>query len=295
MGKATWHLKEATNGEAGGNNTTPPARRMVGTPRSGNRRSKENAKPIESVVFVPMTPGSKLQKLLQKQDDKFSQLHGSNRWRYVERVGAKLKDALGRTNPWGGQPCPREECWPCRNPEGKGMGDCQAESVVYRIECKECKEVGITVEYIGESSMTLHTRSQEHLRDLRSRKEDSTLWLHCQEAHEGMEVEFEIGLVRKHRTPFGRQTHEQVAISTSKCQFTLNRKDDWNSSKLPRLVVEVRGEVVVEEGEKGAKRGGAKKNPWKSRTRGRKSRPIRGQTPCQVLERKPWDLGLTKR
>ena len=76
-----------------------------------------------------------------------------------------------------------------------------------------------------------------------------------------MEVEFVVELVRKHKTPFGRQTHEQVAISTSKCDYTLNRKDDWNSSKLPRLVVEIRGEVMVEEGGKGAKRGSRPKEP----------------------------------
>ena len=41
------------------------------------------------------------------------------------------------------------------------------------------------------------------------------------------------------------------------CDYTLNKKDDWNSSRLPRLIVEVRGELVEEGGKKGAKKRGA--------------------------------------
>ena len=76
------------------------------------------------------------------------------------------------------------------------------------------------------------------------------MWLHCKEAHGGEIVEFTSKLIRRHRTPLTRQVHEFVAISKSKCKFTLNRKDDWNACKSPRLVVEVSGVVVDEKGPK---------------------------------------------
>ena len=54
-------------------------------------------------------------------------------------------------------------------------------------------------------------------------------------------AEFKAYLVRRHRTAaMNRQVHEMVAISVSKCDYTLNRRDDWNCSRNPRLVVEVR-------------------------------------------------------
>ena len=99
-------------------------------------------------------------------------------------------------------------------------------------------------------------RTSEHQEGLRTQNKDSTLWQHCLEAHEGRTVEFRAVLIRKHRTALTRQIHEMVAISVSKSDYTLNRRDDWNSARNPRLVVEVRGEIVQEEGEKGAKRGG---------------------------------------
>ena len=109
IGKATWQLKRP-NGEAGGNNINPPAGRMVGTPAQtrGQRKEHENEQNIEAVVFVPITPGSKLQRALQALDDRFSRLHRIGRWRYVERSGTKVKDSLGKTNPWGGS-VPKEE------------------------------------------------------------------------------------------------------------------------------------------------------------------------------------------
>ena len=82
----------------------------------------------------------------------------------------------------------------------------------------------------------------------------------------GEKVGFTVKLIRKHKTAFGRQTHEIVAISTSVCDYTLNKKDDWNSSRLPRLIVEVRGELVEEGGRKGPRKGELpSKNPLKAR------------------------------
>ena len=108
--------------------------------------------------------------------------------------------------------CPRKNCWPCENKEGRGMMDCQSESVVYRVTCNQCKEDGVVTEYLGETSRSMHQRAMEHQRNLKNRKEDSTLWLHCEEAHNSLEVGFTIALVRKHKTPLTRQTHEMVEM-----------------------------------------------------------------------------------
>ena len=42
---------------------------------------------------------------------------------------------------------------------------------------------GVVAHYKGKSSMTIHTRGQEHLRQLKSKKFYFPLWSHCQEHH----------------------------------------------------------------------------------------------------------------
>ena len=131
-----------------------------------------------------MTPGSQLQRKLQLLDDQFCKLHRTKRWKFVEKVGKKVKDVLGKANPWAGAKCHRADCWPCKE-EGQGMEICQAESVVYKLSCKECEKDEIAVEYIGESSRSMYQRTVEHQEGLRTRNKDSTLWQHCLEAHGG--------------------------------------------------------------------------------------------------------------
>ena len=88
---------------------------------------KRNAE-TEAIMFVPSTPGSKLCRLLQEAEDRFSKLARLPRVKMVERGGKQLSAILCRSDPWTGRKCSREECFPC----GSMIGPKES-----RIECTD--------------------------------------------------------------------------------------------------------------------------------------------------------------
>ena len=67
-------------------------------------------KEVETVIFVPSTPGSKLKEILQAQDNMITQAMGSPKVRCSERAGVTVMEELGSNNPWSNE-------W-FRNPAG---------------------------------------------------------------------------------------------------------------------------------------------------------------------------------
>ena len=117
---------------------------------------------------MPHTPQSALARRIQKEEDKISKALKLPRVKIVERGGKTLMDMLARPNPWASQPCGREGCWVCKTEEGqKSSGKCNKEGIVYRIQCMTCKELGVTADYIGESSRSAYQQGKEHARDIR--------------------------------------------------------------------------------------------------------------------------------
>ena len=49
-------------------------------------------------------------------------------------------------------------------------------NVVYKINCNDC-----TSEYIGETGINLHTRLEEHMKDIRIEKENSLVYQHSRD------------------------------------------------------------------------------------------------------------------
>ena len=83
------------------------------------------------------------------------------------------------------------------------------------------------------------------------------LWEHAREDHEGeMRREwFKMTMVKKHQTALQRQIREALAIEGSGADVILNKKCEWNGSRIPRLRVEVGVKLDEEDrDEKGAKR-----------------------------------------
>ena len=80
----------------------------------------------DGVVFIPHTDGSALQRIIQVEDDKFTELMKLPRSRYVERAGMTLCDILVKKNTWyqlwGG--CGRADCYICLSNGGKGTKCC---------------------------------------------------------------------------------------------------------------------------------------------------------------------------
>ena len=119
-------------------------------------------KTVETIVFVPTTPGSRLRISLQDADDKLVSSINSPSVQFVERGGPILMETVGNNNPdskeWY---CGRIDCAPCQggeqlgaeaeeqslkiaedqdvitfNPEDKRtLPSCTGEGIDYSIEC----------------------------------------------------------------------------------------------------------------------------------------------------------------
>ena len=101
----------------------------------------------------------------------------------IERVGVTLKNLLVRNNPWSGQNCPRSDCLPCASDKDKGYS-CSRRSATYKTSCKLCLAQGRKVDYIGETSNSLHERAAQHLK-AKSKDKEGHMFNHIQEAHPG--------------------------------------------------------------------------------------------------------------
>ena len=57
------------------------------------------------------------------------------RFKIVERRGVTLEEKLRKSNPWAGERCGRDNCFPCQTDES---GDCWREGVSYPLVCEQC-------------------------------------------------------------------------------------------------------------------------------------------------------------
>ena len=148
-----------------------------------------------TVVFVPSTRGSILIRSLKEDEDMMAGVTGF-RVKYQEAGGSILANAFNK-NLGSGKSCGRDDCPPCRKPEGRGS--CKARSIVYESKCVICNpatshEEGDEIQpsgrpqvpregiYLGEMSRSLHERALEHERDARAFSAKSHIvkhWIFC--------------------------------------------------------------------------------------------------------------------
>ena len=149
----------------------------------------------------------------------------------------------------------REECLPCRKPEGRE--NCKARNIVYESKCKVCNPTTSLAEdghddqpagrvqtsregiYVGESSRSLHERALEHVRDAQSFSAKSHIVKHWMNSHPSLpeppEVEFSVtGMFRDCLT---RQISEALRINLSK-DMLLNSKGEYGGNSVSRLTVQ---------------------------------------------------------
>ena len=107
---------------------------------------------------------------------------------------------------------------------GNKGGNCRTNEVVYQITCKECNDV-----YIGESSRNAHTRSKEHVEDLRRMLEGSVLRKHELKKHGGKQVEFEMKVLCSFQhDPLARQCAEAHEINKIEPEKRINSKTEYH-------------------------------------------------------------------
>ena len=130
-----------------------------------------------SVLFVPKTGGSVLQKRLQQLEPGLSAISGE-RVRYVERTGVTMKQMLHRNNPWAGAPCYKaDSCLSCAS--DKDIKDnCSKRSILYEVHCRVCRQQAeldkaagkdwVDYIYVGQTSESCFVRGNSHMTDMKA-------------------------------------------------------------------------------------------------------------------------------
>ena len=130
----------------------------------------------------------------------------------IERGGVKVKDILGRKNPWAPSTCSRQYCMICSSMDKKEgtPTTCSQEGVCYMISCDQCKAAGVVTRYYGESSRTPYLRGKEHLKGQAKKLEENPLAKHDALHHQDTACSYSMRILRHHKAPLGRQVHESV-------------------------------------------------------------------------------------
>ena len=165
--------------------------------------------------------------------------------------------------------CGRGGCFVCRSEKG-GSGKCMKDSVLYSIICEECKRQNVESEYWGETGRDCYTRGGEHLTGIREQREDNPMWKHVWDKHdgEGEEKMFSMRMEQGFRKPLARQIREGVEIDCSK-NTLMNSKSEWNSARIPRIIIE-EGERQEEDETSGLGRQGGEKKMSERQTKTKK-------------------------
>jgi len=184
---------------------------------------------FESVLFVPGTPNGELKRMCQK-----TILDNGFMIKVVEKNGTKLKHFLQKSNPFSGDRCNRNDCFPCNS---GSKGNCQKESITYKIKCgnEMCEQHNI---YNGETSYNGYTRGKEHLDDLRRKNPKCALWRHCLEIHKGEPQTFEMKIEQHFKNDaMLRQVSEAVNIANTPTVSIMNTRSEWNMPRVPHAQI----------------------------------------------------------
>ena len=156
----------------------------------------------ESVLFVPATPESELQKKMQEQLNR-----SKIKMKVIEKSGTKVQRMLQKNDPFSRKTCTQQEkCMVC---SGNNPGGCRDNGVTYRINCEE----DCSYEYTGQTHHNGFTRGEWHLQEFRQQHTKSALWKHCANVHNGDQRKFTMTIVDRSRNdPAKRQILESVRM-----------------------------------------------------------------------------------
>ena len=227
---------------------------------------KEESAPL---ILDPVA-GDMLERM-KLECENFEKVHGIH-VPVVQRAGISVK-ADAKPEPLRKPGCEREDCMICKS-QDKKKGDCQKNSVTYKITCNTCLQAGRVTTYEGETGRNAFVRGLEHQQDLRRKSEKSPLWKHCVLEHSSQEADFLMEVIKHHPSSLGRQVHEAVRISRTAAEIILNSKSEFHQAPLIRVVAT---SGLQEEQSRASSQGvgvGARSRPAVRRTRGR-GRPRR--------------------
>ena len=134
---------------------------------------KKGKSKYRSVIFVPATPNSKL----QKQYKKVIKEHKIN-IKVIEKAGKQIKTTLQTSDPFKQSTCQDPDFSPCKTNKSGKPTNCRKDGIIYQITCNKCPAV-----YIGESSRNGNSRGREHINDYETEKDCSIMQRHTQSHH----------------------------------------------------------------------------------------------------------------
>ena len=184
--KESWYRDEESH-EAGDDETTRKGPWVKLKKVSRRPARKPQRIKTTTVMFIPSTRGGVLLRLMQDNEERLAPIT-QFRIRYLEAGGRKLGEFFS-TDLGRGLHCGRQECH-CCNTGGENRPNCKSQSILYESVCELCKDEDTTSTeepsnpegemktgkecgkvdsrrgvYYGETSRSLHERSQEHLKD----------------------------------------------------------------------------------------------------------------------------------
>ena len=183
----------------------------------------------DSVMFIPATPKSELQKLYQEEIKK-RRLN----IKVVEKSGTKVKHLFQRNGILNDKQCGKD-CFVCNTTE---KGNCMNSGIVYHIECNHEHEEGTYV-YRGRTMKNGYSRGKEHIDSYKNKHKDSVMWRHCVEKHEGTEQEFSMKIIDNHKDDAMKvQITEALRIRELDEELRMNMRNEWNVIRLPEVNIQ---------------------------------------------------------
>ena len=203
-----------------------------------------------ATLMVPWTPNSSLARMLRQVVKDYQGPRGTS-VKVTEKPGLAVMSMVQGKKRFRRPSCGRTKC-PLSSAGQDCFDACYQEGIIYTGRCRICEENGTQSVYIGESSRTLFTRTNQHLRDLKrtisrprtesgnaEEREELSSWIkdHFDEKHSDMEIsgdgnQIYFSVISSHPDPFLRQTVEAVRIqdALSKGELKIGKKSEKISS-----------------------------------------------------------------
>ena len=182
-------------------------------------------------IIIPPTPNSELAKMLKEIADQ--EPNQKMRFKIVERGGRTIERSLMRPNPLGHEGCNKNDCPICTQSGGGKL--CHKGNVCYSFDCQA---PGCDAAYGGETHRNGYTRGLEHVKKYNKKDENSFMYRHQVEKHNGEPANFKMKVVKSFKDPLSRQVTEAVMIKNHKGEL-LNSKSEFFQPSIVRVRQEI--------------------------------------------------------
>ena len=188
---------------------------------------------FRSTITVPATPGDRLAATVRTHID--NKVVNGGKTRIIQTSGLPVHAQLRKENPYTGEECPYiDKC--C----AKQGTDCSSTNITYKLKCSLCEQQGETTTrpwYLGCTGKSLHSRTLDHIKDVKSGDTANSMAKHMAIVHPGARrtTEFGAEVLAKHNSCLKRFVDESLHIESNK-ESACNSKSEWGGGALVRMV-----------------------------------------------------------